>query len=129
MFSQVFLNFSEINDFSSLSPTLAERTFDLLFKLNQLFFMSINGFSLHSFGFYLILMHFVIPIFIKLWDFLEMCHLYLPLFLLKSSQQLLFPLFLEFFLDFYESSFGSFCLHVFSCLFTIFLMRVEYFPV
>lgn len=128
LFGQIFLDFSKVDHFSSLSPPLAERSLDFLFELNKFFLMAINWFSLHSLGLYLILMHLVVPIFIELWDFLKMCHLNLPFFLFESSQQLFFSLLFELFLHFCKSSFGGFCLHVFSCLFAIFLMSIEHFP-
>ena len=70
LLGQIFLYFSQINDFSSFSSALAQGSLDFLLKLYEFFFMAINRLSFHPFALCVVLKQLFIPVFVELSNFL-----------------------------------------------------------
>lgn len=125
LLSEVLFNFPKVDDFSRLFFALAEGPLDFLLELYKLFFMPLDGLRLHALCFFLVIDHFAVPIFVKVTNLFQVSHLHLAFFFLEASEEFLFPMSFELFLDFSEATLSGFGLHILACLFACLLMRVK----
>lgn len=107
---------------------VADGLLDLLLELLHLCLVAGDSFLLQFLSLGLVLEHLLIPVLIKLSDFLDVGHLDFTLLVLLLADNLVASLFIQLYPHLGESLLGQVRLHVLALFFPLFLVGVQNFP-